>query len=1378
KKIKAGIDSLNRKSQNLRLNDVKFEGSKINLKKLENNRFNFRFLIDSLRSPQKEPGQWKIRVNHFAFNNSNILYADLANDKTKRFTVNDLNFDVSNFKGTKEAFDFQINQLSLNDGKNLQVHNLNAFFHSAGDSVIINDLNIGTNYSAIGNSRLKFKFPEDDKSLEQMQIDFNFYHSIISFRDLAMLIPTLEGMEQVIDLSGNIYGTVNDLKGRNLLLRTGEKTLAEFDLYVNDVTTPQSMYLFLDLKNFQTTFYDISNIKLPANSDSDYLNFPKSFYDAGILRYKGNFTGFLTDFVAYGTLTSNMGSLTTDVSLVPQNAGSISYEGKIATQSFKLGQLFKNENLGTVTFNGSVDGRLNRTHKTISGKYQGKIAQLEVNSYNYQNIQIDGRIDSKRFDGVFSINDPNLKFDFIGQVNLNPEVPEFDFQLNVLNAKPGNLNMGSKFPNAETSFFMLANFKGSSIDNLEGKIEVQNGTYTNRNGRLNLKGMELNSEPGKNENVLTFNSDFFDFQVEGIYHFSSLADAFKKSFNRYLPALNYETIANAEKNKFKYQIEAKELDSLMAVFAPGLYFQTPFFLYGALNSEKSVFELEGSIPAFSTDNILAKDIFIGNGPEDGLFKSKFRLGEIMLKNGMKLYNMSIESKILDNKIQNQISWTNFHRLTYSGRIITEAVFTDSGNSKYPNIQIEGFPTKVYMADSLWQIAPFTASIDSNSFKINNFKLYSDKQEITVNGTVSDDPNSKLTADFQNINLWYLDEYMNKEFSLGGTLDGSAGIADFYNERYIFSDLTIEDFVFKDQVIGRVSLTNDWNYFESIVDSKITINKNERESLTAHGNYNPATKNLDYNLSADRLSLVFLDPLLKKIFSQIHGNASGDVRIYGTPDKVLFYGELLADNAGLTIDYTQVKYNFSDSVYFQGDTIRFDQINIVDEKGNQGIFDGTIVHQNFKKMQYDLSVQTRKILAYNTTPKLNDQFFGQIVASGRLDINGRGSQVYLNGTGKTLAGTNVNISLESEGKVEKYDFIRFVSQVEKEKEEFKFAPQKTGDFNLKLNIHATPDARVQLIYNSQIGDVIKAQGEGFLNFEINNEGEILLSGDYTVEKGDYLFTLQNVINKRFDIEQGGSIIWSGDPYNAIIDINAVYRLKASVYDMLEVSYNEVSANSRIPVECKILLSQNLMNPEIEFEINFPTVDSYLTSQLRQYFNTPEEMNRQILSLLVLGKFYVPEYMRGSYQAQNPNLIGTTASELFSNQLSNWLSQINNNVDVGFNYRPGNQITDDEIELALSTQIFNDRVTLNGNIGNNVNPYTGNNSQLVGDFEVNVKLIPSGKLQLKAYNRSNNNLIYETSPYTQGVGFSFTEEYNTLGDLWRKMGSIIGIKSDNN
>jgi hypothetical protein len=527
---------------------------------------------------------------------------------------------------------------------------------------------------------------------------------------------------------------------------------------------------------------------------------------------------------------------------------------------------------------------------------------------------------------------------------------------------------------------------------------------------------------------------------------------------------------------------------------------------------------------------------------------------------------------------------------------------------------------------------------------------------------------------------------------------------------------------------------------------------------------------------DSLSVVLLETLIRKNFSDIHGFASGHLKLHGTPDKILLNGALSGSNAGLTIDYTQVGYTFSDSVYFKGDTILFDNITINDGFNNKGIFNGTLVHTNFRDMIYNLSLNSPKILALNTTSNDNEQFYGKVFTNGRFTITGFRKDVTLNGSGSTLPGTSVNIMQGNETEIKQYDFIQFVSEDEEEKKEFYFArnEEDKGDFQLNLVIRATPDARAQLIYNPQIGDVIKAQGEGILLFGMDSEGDITLSGNYTVEKGDYLFTLQNVINKRFSIEQGGTLVWSGDPYNAIIDINAVYKLKASLYDLLVNNYEDIYQNQRIPVECKIKLTEYLSNPSIKFEIDFPTVEERIVDELQQFFITDEEMNKQILSLLVLGKFYTPEYLRGTFEAQNPNVIGTTASELFSNQLSNWLSQISNVFDVGFNYRPGNQITNDEVEVALSTQMFNDRVTLNGNIGNNANPNSANNSQLVGDFDVNVKLIPSGKIQLKAYNRSNNSLIYETAPYTQGVGFSFQEDYNTFEELLKKMKSLFRKK----
>jgi len=743
---------------------------------------------------------------------------------------------------------------------------------------------------------------------------------------------------------------------------------------------------------------------------------------------------------------------------------------------------------------------------------------------------------------------------------------------------------------------------------------------------------------------------------------------------------------------------------------------------------------------------------------------------------MNLQNVNIDSEIADNNINNQITWGNTGNITYSGTIKTKAALRGRAKKSYPPIEIEAYSTDIYIADSLWQISPFEATIDSSSVMIKDFKFFSGNQIFGLDGKIGRDLSNMLTAKLENINLGYLESYTKKELPLGGILNGSAEVVDFYGKRMILSDLTIDDFSFKKQRIGDLSFTHHWNSYESTLNSEIHVTTNNRESLYAKGFYKPSDNEMLYNADLDHFSLVVLETLIRKNFSNFHGNATGNIKIHGNPGKILLDGTLEGSNAGLTVDYIQVSYNFNDSVRFSGDTIHFDNIIFHDIKGNHGIFDGTIIHDNFKNMDYDLSITSNKITAINTTRANNEQFYGRVVTKGELFITGHGRDVTLDGSGTTLQGTNVNINLESESELERYDFIQFVSTEDTVKQEFLFPVKDKSNFNLNLTIHATPEAEAQLIYNSQIGDVIKAKGEGVLVFGMDNENNITLSGNYTVEEGDYLFTLQNVINKRFSIQEGGTIEWSGDPYDAIIDIKAVYKLKASLYDLLVNTYDNIYQSQRIPVECNILLSEELSNPVIDFEINFPSVEDRLVDELRQFFNTPEEMNKQILSLIVLGKFYTPEYLRGTYEAQNPNLIGTTASELFSNQLSNWLSQISNNVDIGLNYRPGNQITNDEIELALSTQLFNDRVTINGNIGNNTNPNTENNSQLVGDFEVNVKLIPTGKIKFKAYNRSNNNLIYETAPYTQGIGFSVSQDYNNLKDLFNKIIGILNRKKE--
>ncbi|MDB4581542.1 translocation/assembly module TamB [Draconibacterium sp.] len=1373
-KALASIDMLKIRKRRISFSEILFDSNKINIVRDSLNHFNFIFLLDSMKTQKDISIYWNINCNQFGFQQSSLSYQDERSENKKNIFLNDLNLNLSGFYNNKDSVQLNINSLDFNDGKKLFLEQLSATILINKDKIFVKALNMKSKNSYVEDSEVIIPFSNDSTIGAKPEIDFNLKHSEISFLELAEIIPSLRGMNQKIQLSGRIQGNMSYLKGKNIELKTGRRTKAELDFYINDILDIETMYLFFDLRELTSTFSDISRIRLPYKAKINYIKFPESFYENDFLSYTGNFSGFLSDFVSFGTLKSELGILNTDVSVIPKENETVQFRGSISTVDFKLGELLRNSRLGKITFQGEVDGNYYYEESDIAGIFKGNADNFEINDYTYKNIQLDGLYMDEMFDGLLSIDDPNINFDFQGQFDLNERSPEFNFNLKLNRFQPGKLNLSTTFPNSEMAFNMRAKFTGNKIDNLKGLIIVDDGKYQNKNGQFSLNNMQLISVPNDSTNTLTFNSDFVDIGIEGNYDFQSIIHSFRKVANHFLPAIKYDEKKLIRPNSFDYEIDVKDINQLAETFYPGLKFETPFLLYGKIDSEKPDFELAGSIPGIQYNNIWVRNVFIGNKTVNEKYSSIFKFGEVLHRNGMEIYDFTVDSKIAENKVKNIITWRNSLDSTIQSTIESQTIFLVPDSSNSTKILTDFFPTTIFIADSSWQFSPFTIKLDSSSIYVEDFNIFRGNQNLSIDGNVTKKDSNHLAVNFNDINLGYLTKSFGTKKSFAGLVNCSVGISGLYTRPAIVSNITVDSFKFENHLIGDVDLVSHWDQENSVVNSELEIIKNNKKRLKAFGFYNTESGELNYDANADSLSINLLGTVIKNNLSNFEGDATGKVKISGTTDKLALNGALYATDAGLKIDYTQGVYTFNDFVYFKNDTIQFDNITIQDVDKNQGNFNGTIVHNNFNDMIYDMTINSSKIQVLNTTSADNQQFYGNAIANCKLNISGQGKTVALTGSATTLKGTDINISMDYEGEIQQYDFIEFKRpESDVEREQF-FAKNLKGNFSIGLTVEATPEAKVQLIYNSRIGDIIKAQGEGILLFEMDKDFNISLSGDYTLTEGDYLFTLQNVLNKRFTIDQGSSIVWSGDPYNANIDLTAIYKLKASLYDLMVENYLIDDIYQRIPVECKILLTEELTNPLINFEIDFPEEDETVTGILQQYINTEEEMNKQILSLIVMGKFYTPEYLRGTYESQNPNTLGTTASEVFSNQLSNWLSQISNDVDVGFNYRPGNSITNDEIELALSTQIFDDRVTLNGNIGNNVNPESTNSSQIVGDFDMKVKIVPSGKIQFKAFNRSNNNLIYDTAPYTQGIGFTFKEEYNSIDELAKKIGSIFKKK----
>ncbi|MBK5203076.1 MAG: translocation/assembly module TamB domain-containing protein [Prolixibacteraceae bacterium] len=1340
---------------------------------------NYKFLLDAFRNNKdslKKEFEWKLSCNDFNFKDTNIGYSYFQKKGIHLLNFDKIHLKVKDLILNKDSISFKINQLSLNNENSFKIKNLSTYFLSYQHVIQLSHLKINTEHSSIEDVNLRLTQTGMEKEYDSSKtgIDLSMKNSIVNFIDISHFIPSLKGMDMDLSLSGRLYGTIADLKGKDLSIGLGNNTKVNCECFLNGLPDIKNTYISLKFKDSYIDLKDISNINLPENSQLKNIKIPAFLNNEGLISYNGNFTGFLSNFVGYGNLKSKSGNLNIDLSFIPLKKDAITINGHLKTVNFNLGKLFNSSKIGNITFSGNINGNYDQKNEIINGKIAGKTDSILINNYCYKNILLDGKLEHKKFDGFLKIDDKNLKAKFNGELDFNSDTTLYNFYLLADKANLVALNIDKKYKKSDLSFDLKAKFRRNSPSYFNGYLYFEKGKYSNENDSILFKNFTLNIRDDSLKNI-RINSDYIDANIDGNFSISECTNKFKNLIHFYLPDSPIKQKDTENIDNYNFNLDIKDLQSITNTFFPDISIGAAKFT-GNFNEKKNSINLEGNIPDLIYKNSVFNNVNISVNTNKKLIL-KLNANKLKVKEDDQNFYLSFVSSLSDNHLNSSLIWNNNDKVSYKGELGATTIFT-SDSLGLSHIETKILPENIYIADTLWNIHKSTVIIDSSRIEINNAIISHKKQSFALNGVTSKDKSDHITLYLNNFNLNNLKYFYPEGHNFKGSIKGTAGIFDLYEKPLFLTDLNISELYYNEYKIGNISISSKWDNPSSSLQSEVIINKNKIQTFRGYGSYYINNDSIDTFITANNLSINFLNPLLKNIFDDVQGFATGNVKIYGKTDKIYMNGSLFANNAKLKYKVLQLQYGFSDSIKFRKDSIIFDHITISDQEGNKGVFNGSLRHDNFKNIDYDMSITSPRILAMNTTADDNSDFYGKLYTNPVFSITGKDKNLNINCSGKTLSGTSIYITLNSKDQAQQYDFLSFVDFNKKKtnKNKLQIKPKEKNEdskLNMAFNVEVTPDAKIQVEYNSLAGDVIRTQGSGNLLIKIDPKFNISLFGKYTVEHGNYLFTLKNVINKKFEIKQGGTINWNGNPYNAIIDLNAIYKLKASVSDLFANSSENIDYNKRISVECKILLTENLSNPTIKFGIDFPFTEDRIKDEIQQYFNTQEDLNKQILSLLVMGKFYTPEYLRGTYESSNSSVVGNTASELFSNQLSNWLSKINEDIDIGVDYRPRDETTDNEIELALSTQIFNDRVTLNGNIGNNGSQTitSNNSSNIVGDFDLKVKLTNNGKLQFEAYNQSNNNIIYDTSPYTQGIGISYHENYNTFHELWMKIKKLF-------
>lgn len=1341
---------------------------------------NLQFVIDYFSSDkEREAPHWHFITEgltlenlHFIYQDNNEVFTDKGID-FKNLSIKNIFADFKDLSIVDDTINVHIRALSCKDISGFQLNSFTGLVSLSSTFLDIEDLQIITDDSDI---LMNLRFDYDDYSaynsfVESVDIDIDMNKSFINLDDIAYFAPDMFGMANIVDIEGNFRGTIANLRGRDVIIQYADNTFFDGHFRLTGLPDFENTFINFNTSNFITTHDDLNKFRLPGYPAPATLDLPEELAQLGHITFKGNFTGFIDDFVAYGTFGSRLGMIKSDILLKRDAAQNISYKGQLAVMNFNIGQLLAPQSgLERISFDFELEGQ-GLSMETADISMDGNVSSFFFNGYNYENIRLAGDFQKKKFTGYFDIRDENIDLDFEGFVDFMPEKPIFDFSSDIKYAKLHKLNITEKETPRKLSAYMKCRFTGADLENIGGIFIIDDVIFQEEEKLLAIDNLHItNTAEDDNYKNIIINSDLFDFNLEGHFAYADLYGAFAGLINHYLPSYIQDTTIVEQDSDvaLRYNFRVKNSMPLTDFFAPAFSISDDFFLSGNFLYSDYYFTAEGASQYVYVNDMFFENWSLNIKPENNSLIFNTGATHFSMSDDLLIDNLSLNSQSQNDSVLFALEWlNNVRHVRNSGDIKGYLSFETS-----PEVELKILSGRVFVNDSLWVVNPRNQIIfDSTAIAINNFSFRHNRQQILVDGIISEHPDQQLDITFTEFDISDFNPLLARyNLNFQGDLSGQVSLFDVYKSFGFVSDLQVVDFTFNDDLLGNLGVKSNWDRVQNriMINSEIIFvgSVGENRPFHAQGFYYPGKEEnaLDIKVGFENFRLHLIEGYLADFSSDFRGLASGEVTVTGTPAKPDLNGVLSLRRASMKIDYLNTVYSFSDDIKITPDGLAFEGVILNDVRGGTAVLDGKIQHNYFNDMRLDLNIRKQNLLALNTTAASNEEFYGTVFATGLTRIHGPVENLTMDIVARSERHTRFFLSLESGTEVRENPFITFVSHDTIIETNNLQDPSARPNMTLNIDMEITPDAEAQIIFDAQVGDVIRARGQGNLQMAISMQGDFRMFGDYVIQEGDYLFILQNVINKRFRINEGSQISWSGDPMVANADVKAVYLLRAPLHDLFIATADTAQEfRKRVPVNCILSMTGNLLNPDISFDIDLPQSDENTRTQLRSIINTEAEMNRQMFALLALNRFLPP-----TSDFANVGLatgLEATSTEMLSNQLSNWLSQISSDFDLGVNYRMGDELTSDEVEVALSTQLFNDRVLIDGSVGTSA---TGQNtSQLVGDVNVELKLTEDGKFRMKFYNKSNAfDMIKHTAPYTQGIGFFYRREFDDFKNLFRK------------
>ena len=1320
-------------------------------------------------------------------------------------------FNKDNFK--VESLDISINDSQISSNGMLKTSlekmsgNINESisideFHC--DSLVINNkgiemTNFGleTNRSSISQQLfVSFgQFSDLQDSLENVAIDANIENIDFAVNDILYFVPALkeipvirQNQNNIMKLKGRLAGDMSHLMASDVEVVVGDNTFFSGNLSAKNLDKKDKELINLSITRLESSIGDLKQI-IPG------LELPDNFNKLGQIKFEGLIDGFLKDFVVFGSVKSDMGRSDVDIRIdMKQGIEEIQYSGYLDLIDFNLGEWTDNPDFKTVNLTASVSEGSGLVLNTANATLETDVVSFWYRGYEYRNILFNGILDKNKINGDLSVDDKNISLKFDGFIQGLDTMPQYQFKSSIAYIDLNALNLTED--QMQLSGELEMDMEGKSMRTMIGTGRLDKMLLVKNDSVYSIDSLILESKALAGGDML-FNveSDILDLEAEGVFDLTKIPQTFLQILKTNYPyqtrSINLAEISNSQE-EFDYtmKINVKDSKNILELAGVKNLSLKDTKVVSSLNSAADRFDMEIETPAFSFNDLDFMNVKMKavNQKDEGTFVMTI---DSSLIQSVKFNPMRFESNTKGDTINFSVSTEqvsdSLQNISLSGQLIP--------HKKGYEINIE--KNELFMLDKSWLIHPENRIVFGDNYLDLDRLMISDSYRAIA---LDDIDNKGLSIDLYRFNIDLINpivDYDKMLFSGEGNTNVKINSI-FGSDQFITGYVEVSDFRVNEDPFGELLLKIQKKNTVNALDIEFAIAK-DTQNVMVVGGYDLEAKQLDVIVDMDNYPLNIFEYIIPEGISQTTGGVDIDARIFGPIDDLKLDGNALVENGASKIDYLGTYYTFDQQrLTLTENFIDATGAELTDVKGNTAVMKGGLNHKFFADFTMDINISSPRFIGLNTTKKDNPLYYGLGEGDMSVDFSGPFSEADI--SVDAITAPTARLSFPITNAIYDYDesFIKFKSKEElTDEEELDFKERyKLLGLNFEMNLEVTEDANVEIIFDERVGEILKGNGYGNISLAITRTGQFEVFGDYNVTGGEYLFSAYGLIAKPFNIKRGGTLRWTGDPFDASLDVEAEYTgVRAPLNVFLSEYINsgtgtlEQDARNRTDVNLQLILEGTLYKPDVNFDIEFPEVTgelkTYTDSKMRTLRGTDNGINNQVVGLLVFKNFLPYDNPLSNISSQNSLVtFSNNVTEFFTSQLGLVLNDLIaqglsddsfiRGIDVNIGLNENKNIFDDQTgdanflpdEIDVNTRYYFKNENFVLNVGGNYvwEPTYGVESYIVGDVILDYFISDDRKLKLQIYSKFDYD---ETEgygrKYKNGFGITYRNEFGSLSDF---------------